>query len=333
MENFTQLKGKKILVTGGAGFIGSNLVDKLVRMGAKVTVLDDLFTGDTANIDELDEINFVRGSVTDAFLVNELVSKADIVFHVACRNIIVSTKNPFDDFQVNVGGTYNILLASKNHNIEKVVYTSSASVYGNALYIPIHEEEGLRPLNPYAASKLSAENYCIAYYESFDLPVTIVRYSNVYGIKQSPTNPYCGVISKFLDAIEKGIRPKIHGDGEQTRDFTYIDDAVSATILAAISPKTVGEVFNLGSGKETSVINLARTVIAIANGHIGDMEPEYIDRRDIDNVRRRVLNIEKIRKTLHWVPKTSLESGIEMTHQWFTENDHSLYNAKYKNIS
>jgi UDP-glucose 4-epimerase len=333
MENFTQLKGKKILVTGGAGFIGSNLVDKLVRMGAKVTVLDDLFTGDTANIDELDEINFVRGSVTDAFLVNELVSKADIVFHVACRNIIVSTKNPFDDFQVNVGGTYNILLASKNHNIEKVVYTSSASVYGNALYIPIHEEEGLRPLNPYAASKLSAENYCIAYYESFDLPVTIVRYSNVYGIKQSPTNPYCGVISKFLDAIEKGIRPKIHGDGEQTRDFTYIDDAVSATILAAISPKTVGEVFNLGSGKETSVINLARTVIAIANGHIGDMEPEYIDRRDIDNVRRRVLNIEKIRKTLHWVPKTSLESGIEMTHQWFTENDQSLYNAKYKNIS
>jgi UDP-glucose 4-epimerase len=333
MENFTQLKGKKILVTGGAGFIGSNLVDKLVRMGAKVTVLDDLFTGDTANIDELDEINFVRGSVTDAFLVNELVSKADIVFHVACRNIIVSTKNPFDDFQVNVGGTYNILLASKNHNIEKIVYTSSASVYGNALYIPIHEEEGLRPLNPYAASKLSAENYCIAYYESFDLPVTIVRYSNVYGIKQSPTNPYCGVISKFLDAIEKGIRPKIHGDGEQTRDFTYIDDAVSATILAAISPKTVGEVFNLGSGKETSVINLARTVIAIANGHIGDMEPEYIDRRDIDNVRRRVLNIEKIRKTLHWVPKTSLESGIEMTHQWFTENDHSLYNAKYKNIS
>jgi UDP-glucose 4-epimerase len=330
MINLSQLKGKNILVTGGAGFIGSNLVDKLVDMEAKVTVLDDLFTGDLSNIDGFDSIKFIRGSVTDAFLVNELVSKADIVFHVACRNIIVSTKNPYDDFQVNVGGTYNVLLASKIHKIEKIVYTSSASVYGNALYLPIHEEEGLRPLNPYAASKLSAENYCVAYYESFDLPVTIVRYSNVYGVKQSPTNPYCGVISKFLDAITKGKPPRIHGDGEQTRDFTYIDDAVSATILAAISPKTEGEVYNLGSGKETSVIEVARTVIAIANG---DMEPEYIDRRDIDNVRRRVLNIEKIRKSLHWVPKTSLESGIEMTYQWFNDNNQSLYHAKYKNIS
>jgi len=333
MDDFLKLKGKNILITGGAGFIGSNLVDKLVEIEANITVLDDLFTGDLSNINDLDSINFIRGSVTDAFLVNELVSKADIVFHVACRNIIVSTKNPFDDFQVNVGGTYNILLASKIHGIEKVIYTSSASVYGNALYLPIHEEEGLRPLNPYAASKLSAENYCIAYYESFDLPVTIVRYSNVYGIKQSPTNPYCGVISKFLDSIKKGKPPRIHGDGEQTRDFTYIDDAVSATILAAISPKTVGEVYNLGSGKETSVIKLARTVLAIANSNNGDLEPEYIDRRDIDNVRRRVLNIEKIRKTLHWVPKTSLESGIEMTYQWFNNNHQSFYHAKYKNIS
>jgi UDP-glucose 4-epimerase len=333
MEDFSQLKGKNILVTGGAGFIGSNLVDRLVRLKAKVSVLDDLFTGDLSNIDEIDSISFVRGSVTDAFLVNELVSKADIVFHVACRNIIVSTKNPYDDFQVNVGGTYNVLLASRIHKIEKIVYTSSASVYGNALYIPIHEEEGLRPLNPYAASKLSAENYCIAFYESFDLPVTIVRYSNVYGIKQSPTNPYCGVISKFLDSISKGKPPRIHGDGEQTRDFTYIDDVVSATILSAISPKTVGEVFNLGSGKETSVIKLAQKVISIANGHNGHMEPVFIDRRDIDNVRRRVLNIEKIRKTLHWVPKTSLESGIEMTYQWFNDNYQTLYHAKYKNIS
>ena len=129
MDDFIKLKGKNILVTGGAGFIGSNLVDRLVEIEANVTVLDDLFTGDLSNIDELDSINFIRGSVTDAFLVNELVSKSDIVFHVACRNIIVSTKNPFDDFQVNVGGTYNILLASKIHGIEKVVYTSSASVY------------------------------------------------------------------------------------------------------------------------------------------------------------------------------------------------------------
>lgn len=317
-SDIRNLQGKKILVTGGAGFIGSNLVDRLVGLDAEVTVVDDLYTGDLSNIDSRESIEFVRGSVTDPDLMNELVRKADVVFHIACRNIILSTKSPYDDFQVNVWGALNVLLAARNHSIERVIYSSSASVYGNASYLPINEDEGLRPLNPYAASKHSAENYCIAFYESFNVPVTILRYSNVYGIKQSPLNPYCGVISKFMECIKKGEAPKIHGDGEQTRDFTFIDDVTNATILAAVSPKAEGEVFNVGSGKETSVNELATKVIETSNIEI---KPQYVDRRDIDNVRRRVLNIERIRKSLHWVPETSLSLGLAKTYEWFSSNN------------
>jgi UDP-glucose 4-epimerase len=189
-------------------------------------------------------------------------------------------------------------------------------VYGNALYLPINENEGLRPLNPYAASKLSAENYCTAFYESFDVPTTILRYSNVYGVKQNPLNPYCGVISKFFESIIKGESPKIHGDGEQTRDFTYIDDVVDATVIAAISPKTEGEVYNVGSGIETSVNDLMRKVLKISSTNL---IPKYVYSRDIDNVRRRVLNIEKMRKTLHYVPSTPLEYGLRKTYDWLME--------------
>ena len=311
-----RIRGKKVLVTGGAGFVGSNLVDKLVELEAEVTVLDDLFTGDLNNIRYRGSIYFKFGSVTDKELVDELVSKADIVFHIACRNIILSTKDPYQDFQVNVWGTLNVLLAAKIHRPKRVVLSSSASVYGNALYLPINENEGLRPLNPYAASKLSAENYCTAFYESFDVPTTILRYSNVYGIKQNPLNPYCGVISKFFDSIIKGNSPKIHGDGEQTRDFTYIDDVVDATIIAAISPKTEGEVYNVGSGIETSVNELMRKVLKISSTNL---IPKYVYSRDIDNVRRRVLNIEKMRKTLHYVPSTPLEYGLKKTYDWLME--------------
>lgn len=317
MLDFSCLRGKKVLVTGGAGFIGSNLVDRLVELGSEVTVLDDLYTGDLQNIDSLDQINFIRGSVTDPPLVNELVGQSEIIFQTACRNIILSTKSPYEDFQVNVWGTLNILLAAKAHKIERMVYTSSASVYGNAMYLPINEDEGLRPLNPYAASKHSGENYCVAFYESFGIPVTILRYSNVYGIKQNPMNPYCGVISKFLDCLKKDIPPKIHGDGEQTRDFTAIQDVVNATILAAISPKAEGEVYNVATGKETSIKELVTKLIEISDK---DIEPEYVDRRDIDNVRRRILNIERIRKSLQWVPETSLESGLKNTYNWFNSN-------------
>lgn len=308
-----RFKNKKILVTGGAGFIGSNLVRSLSLEGPKLTVLDDLFTGDLSLIEGIPNISFIKGSITDYDLVDDLVKDADIIFNLAARNIIVSTKRPRTDFNVNAGGMINILISAKKHGIERIVYTSSASVYGNSRYLPINEDDRLQILNPYAASKLAGESYCMAFFESYDIPVTIVRYSNVYGINQSPSNPYCGVVSKFFTSVLNGESPQIHGDGEQTRDFTFVDDAVEATMLAALSPKVIGEVLNVGTGKETSVKQIAKLIVELSEK---DIQPVYKDRRDIDNLRRRVLNIEKIRQSLRWIPLTPLEEGLSKTFQW-----------------
>ena len=310
-------QNKKVLVTGGAGFVGSNLVNHLVEAGAEVTVLDDLFTGRKSNIKYINDIRFIQGTVTDYELVATLVKGADIVFNLAVRNIIVSTKSPLLDFQVNTGGTFNVLVAAKNFGIERVVYASSASVYGNPRIIPIPEEEHLSTLSPYAASKLAGENYCQAFYESYGLPVVVLRYSNVYGVNQSPSNPYSGVISKFFYNLMNNRSPQVHGDGEQTRDFTYVDDAVDATMRAGLSLKAEGEVFNVSSGKETSINDLVEKISLVTETSI---PPVYIDRRDIDNIRRRVLNTEKIRRVLRWIPNTTLRIGLDKTYQWLLED-------------
>lgn len=313
-----RFKGKKVLVTGGAGFIGSNLVDKLVLEQAEVTVLDDLFTGKVENISSFKDIRFIKGSVTNYKLVEKLVHQVDLVFHLAVRNIVVSTSYPELDFEVNARGVFNVLLASKNHGIKRIIYTSSASVYGNPKYLPINEDDYINILNPYAAGKLTGENYCFAFYETYKVPMVILRYSNVYGVNQCPENPYSGVVSKFFTSAMKGKAPQIHGDGEQTRDFTFVDDVVEATLLAAISPKAEGEVFNVGSGIETSINRLVKLIIDL-NGN--NLKAVHIDRRDIDNIRRRVLNIEKIRHALRWIPSTTLEIGLEKTYQWLKSKE------------
>lgn len=309
---------KKMLVIGGAGFIGSNLSEKLANQGAIVTILDDFFTGSINNIRHLStKVKIVKGSILDFNLVDALVKDSEIVFNMACRNIILSTKEPRADFDVNVGGMINVLISAKGWGIEKVVFASSASVYGNSRHLPISEDDQINILNPYAASKIAAESYCMAFYETYEVPITMLRYSNVYGVRQSPENPYCGVVSKFFDSVIGNKLMQIHGDGFQTRDFTYIDDVVEATLLAALSPKAVGEVFNVGTGIETSVRQLAAAVaVAVGRGHF-----ENIDRRDIDNIRRRVLNIEKIRKYLKWTPMVPLCTGLEKTHKWLTGVD------------
>ena len=242
-----------------------------------------------------------------------MVKECDLVFNMAVRNIIVSTVSPILDFQVNTGGTFNVLNAAKTYGIERIVYTSSASVYGNPRYMPINEDDQCNALNPYAASKLSGENYCSAFYESYEIPVVVLRYSNVFGVNQSPLNPYCGVISRFFDRLMNGKSPHIHGDGEQTRDFTYVTDVVEATILASLSPKGEGEVFNVASGKETSINDLTHLMSNVTGNPIS---PAYIDKRDIDNIRRRVLNIERIRRSLRWSPNITLAKGLENTYDW-----------------
>ncbi len=304
--------GRRILVTGGAGFVGGAVTRRLVEAGAKVTVLDDLFTGRAETIPTGAE--FVQGSVTDADLVDRLVAENGLIFHLAARNIAASTKNPRDDFATNIGGTLNILLAARKTRVDRIVYSSSASIYGNPRSIPINEDDQIVPLSPYAVSKLGGEHYCFAFYESFGLPTACVRYSNVYGPGQRPDNPYCGVVSKFLVDIHAGRPASIHGDGEQTRDYTYIDDAVEATLLAAIHPRAEGETFNVGTGIETSVNDLAREIgVALDR----DVDIVHIDRRDIDNIRRRVVNIEKARRMLRWTPQVTMETGLAATAAWF----------------
>lgn len=311
MIDFT---GKKVLITGGAGFVGSNVTERVAKGGGRVTVLDDLFTGSLDNIDSGTPFDFVQGSVEDDALVSKLVRDADYVIHMAARNIIVSTKNPRSDYAVNIGGTLNVLMAARDAKIERIVYTSSASVYGNPRIMPISEDERTHTFSPYSVSKLAGENYGYAFYETYGIPVSTVRYSNVYGPKQHPANPYCGVIAKFIEAIDRGEAPQVHGDGQQTRDFTYVDDAVDATLTALVSPKADGMIFNLGTGVETRIVDLIHLLSRLMNK---DISPVHIDRRDIDNIRRRVLNIEYIRTRLRWQPQVGLEEGLRRTVAWY----------------
>src|SRR5664279_6019392 len=227
--------GRPVLVTGGAGFVGGAVARRLIELGARVTILDDLFTGLRETVPA--GATFVQGSVTDEALVSELVADAAIVFHLAARNIIASTANPRDDYATNIGGTLKVLMAAREARPKRVVYASSASVYGNPRSIPINEDDLVTMLSPYAVSKMGGEHYCQAFYESYDVRVAIVRYSNVYGIGQRPDNPYCGVVSKFFASAMAAEPLQIHGDGMQTRDFTYIDDAVEATLMAGIHPR------------------------------------------------------------------------------------------------
>lgn len=339
------LGNERVLVTGGAGFVGSNIVRRLVELGAHVVALDDFFTGDGANLPKSESaksesarsessgtgqggpgthprLELLRGSVTDFDLLRKLVREATVVIHAAARNIIASTRNPRDDYEVNIGGTLNVLMAldelrrESGREAPRCVYTSSASVYGNPRYLPINEDDAANTLTPYAVSKLAGENYCRAFYESHGLSTVVLRYSNVYGPIQHPDNPYCGVIAKFFESVHRGEPPRIHGDGEQTRDFTYVDDVVDATLLAAYTSKADGQVYNVATGRETTINELARLVCKIAGVEI---EPAYVDRRDIDNIRRRVMNIEKIRRELRWVPGFTLEQGLRRTYQWFVE--------------
>lgn len=311
------LKDRRVLVTGGAGFVGSNLVRRLMRDGAEVTVLDDLFTGRRDNLPQTG-FSFVEGSVWDAPMVEHLVAQAQVVFHAAARNIVISTRDPREDFETNIGGTLNVLMAARATGVERVIYTSSTSVYGNPRYLPVNEDDHLSLLTPYAVSKLSGEHYCMAFYESYDVPTTAVRYSNLFGPGQDPANPYCGVVAKFTDALFAERSPVIHGDGNQTRDFTYIDDAIEATLLAATSPRALGEVFNVGTGVETSVNRLAAVLTEITGARV---TPTHSNRRDVDNIRRRVVNIEKTRRALRWVPEVTLEEGLRRTVEWQRRRD------------
>ena len=311
------LENKNILVTGGAGFVGANLVRSLVeKHSANVTVLDDLFNSTEDNLAGVSH-QFVLGSVEDKELVSACVQGKDIVFHLAARNIIVCNHHPRKDLNVNVVGTYNILEACLEHNVKRVVYSSTSSVFGNAKTLPIGEDEEKSFLNFYSASKYTAEVYCKTFFEVFNLPVTVLRYSNIYGPYQTPSNPYCGVIGKFINNAITGLPLKIYGDGQQTRDYTYVDDAIEATIAAAVSPKAVGQDYNIGTGVPTSVNDLAKAIISVTNS---SSAIQHVDGRDIDNIRHRYIDITKATDGLAYRPLFTIEKGLQLTTRWFLQS-------------
>ena len=317
----------KVLVTGGAGFIGSNLVRGLLnRYGFEITVIDDLFTGNKDNLKDIfKDIEFIEASVLDYELLKKVVQNKDLVFHLAARNIIISSQDPVMDLEVNAKGTLNVLKACQQSGyLQKIVYASTSSIYGTASCLPINENDQVNFLSFYSVSKFAGEGYCNVFYELYGLPVAIIRYSNVYGYHQTPSNPYCGVIGKFIEWALKNEPLLIHGDGKQTRDFTFVEDAVNATIDTALSARSTGGIYNIGTGCETTINQLAQHIIQ-SSGSTSAIK--HIDRRDIDNIRRRVLDIEQLRHDIRYSPNFSLEQGIELTIAWFKE---TMENASLK---
>lgn len=311
------MKGATVLVAGGCGFIGSNLVRRLVDKGARCIVIDNLSTGEPHNLPRTNDVKLHSATILDKVLLQKLVSQSDYVVNLAAVNIMRAQEDPHLDLEVNAQGALLLAqLVAKTPRVKRLVYASSASVYGNPEMVPVPETARTSPMSHYAVSKLAGEQYTVLKYLLDDAPTCAVRYSNVYGPYQRANNPYCGVVGKFIASALDDEVVRIYGHGLQTRDFTYVDDAVEATLLALESPKADGEVFNVASGHEITIRQVAEAVFAAV-----DKPPifEFVNRRDIDNISRRALNIEKARMRLKWEPRHTIEEGIKKTVQWFTE--------------
>ncbi len=309
-------RGVPVLVTGGAGFIGSHLTERLVQLGAKVRVLDDFSTGKRANIAHLlDRIDLVEGSLTNPQTVQQAVKGVEFVFHQgAIPSVVRSVEDPLTTHQVNATGTLLLLLAARNQKVKRVVFASSSSVYGETPTLPKREDMPPNPQSPYALSKLVGEHLCQLFWRLYGLETVSLRYFNIFGPRQDPTSQYAAVIPRFIAALLRGESPTIYGDGEQTRDFTFVENCVQANLLAATASGVAGEVFNVGAGKQTSVNELFRLLrTLIGADHI---EPIYAPPRPGD-VRHSLADITKARKQLGYEPMVTLEEGLQRTIAWF----------------
>ncbi len=307
---------EKVIVTGGAGFIGSHLAEELARRGYQVTILDDLSTGEMENIKELlkkGSVQFIQDSITNFSLLKELFQGAIYVFHqAALPSVPRSVKDPLAASEVNITGTLNVLLAARDNKVRKVVYASSSSVYGDTPTLPKKEDMVPHPQSPYAVSKLAGEHYCRVFQEVYGLATACLRYFNVYGPRQNPDSQYAAVIPRFIRWASEGSPLIIFGDGEQTRDFTFIADAVEANILAAEG--NASGVFNIGRGKSIAINELAQLVIKLTGNNV---EPVHREPREGD-IRHSLADISKAR-TLGYEPRYNLEEGLEETRKFHHE--------------
>ena len=299
-----------VLVTGGCGFIGSHLVDRLVADGVDVTVLDNLSSGCIENLRTAQtsgRVEFVRADVRDRGFLNTVLDGVEVVFHEAAAvGVPLSLKEPLFYNDVNINGTLGLLDASVKNGVKRFVFASSAAVYGDQGRTAVGEGAEVRPCSPYAVSKLSGEWYCRVYFEDFGLETVVLRYFNVYGERQKSGDPYSGVITKFVGCLSGGKKPIVYGDGLQTRDFVHVDDVVEANLLAVLK-SCAGGLFNVASGKATSIIDL----LGILKGLTGccDVEPEFSDPRDGD-IAFSQADMSRAREILGFVPKIRLEDGL-----------------------
>jgi len=311
----------RILVTGGAGFIGSTLVEALVKRGNEVIVFDDFSNGKLGNLRSVRKapLKIVNGDVRNLRDLRAATKHVDEIFHLAVKNLRVSLKEPASVHEVNTTGTFNVCMAAKENKkrIRKLLFTSTGEVYGLAQYFPIDEKHPYGSTQVYAASKVAGEMYIKTFNYLYDIPSIIVRLFNTYGPRSVETG-YAEVIPKFLKRASKGLPPIIHGDGEQTRDFTYVSDIVSGIVSASECDKLIGEVVNLASGKETSINKLANLIIRIV-GKEEELQPTYTRPRPGD-LRKSVSDISKARRLLRYEPKVHLELGLKKYAEWLMNN-------------
>jgi len=309
------MKNKKIVVTGGAGFIGSNLARYLANENNHVVVIDNLSTGHLENIQDLiaaEKVEFIKGSITELNVLQDVFKGFDYVFHeAALPSVPRSIKEPLLTNQVNISGTLNVLVVAKEAGVKKVIYASSSSVYGDTPTLPKKESMTPNPLSPYAVSKLAGEYYCQVFTRVYGLPTVALRYFNVYGPYQDPASEYAAVIPKFVTRVLNHLNIVMYGDGQQTRDFTYVSDVVRANILAAESE--ISGVFNMAGGKRVTLNDLAQTIMMLCKNKVDII---YDDVRPGD-IKHSLADISKAKKGFGYIPGYDINEGLKETLKWF----------------
>jgi nucleoside-diphosphate-sugar epimerase len=307
------------LVTGGAGFIGSNIVEELVRRGEAVRVLDNFSTGRRENITPfLKDIDLIEGDLRHLDTVRQATEGVDyILHHGAVPSVPKSIDNPLDTDEANVRGTLNLLVAARDAGVKRVVYASSSAVYGNTLTLPKTEGMKPAPLSPYAVSKLAGEHYCQVFCQVYGLETVALRYFNVFGPKQDPTSQYAAVIPKFITAMLRGEQPVIHGDGEQSRDFSYVINVVQANLLAATAPDVEGQVFNIACGQRYNLLELVATINWILDA---DITPVHTEPR-VGDVRHSLADIARAEEMLGYQVEVEFKEGLRRLIAWYKEHE------------
>lgn len=305
-----------VLVTGGAGFIGSHIASALLAGGARVRVLDDLSTGHRENIDEIGgDVDFIQGSVADEKLLSTALDGVEVVFHeAAIPSVPRSVEAPSQTHVASVDGTFSLLLAARDKKVRRVVYAASSSAYGDQERLPKSEDMLPDPLSPYAVAKLVGEYYCQVFTRVYGLETVSLRYFNVFGPRQDPGSQYSGVVSRFISALLSGERPVIYGDGEQSRDFTYIDNVVAANLKAAEARGASGKVINVANGLRITLNQLLDELKDLTGKQ--DVKAEYLEPR-VGDVRHSLADISMAREILGYESKVDLREGLQRTIDWW----------------